>query len=185
MSNVKKKFYKRWWFWLIVIVLVGGAIASGSESDAKKVDDNKPKAEASKDESKETENKVQKFKVGDTVEIKDYKVRVNKVTTSKGGEIIQPKKGNEFLKVDVTVENISKETQNVSSVLMFKVVDKDGRSYDQAITENQNGQLDGEVGPGRKITGEYVVEVPKGSKGLELEFDSSLISSGQVIVDLN
>ena len=35
------------------------------------------------------------------------------------------------------------------------------------------------------MTGAYVVEVPKGTTGLEVEFDGSLLSSGQVIVKLN
>lgn len=182
MSN-KKRFYKRWWFWVIVVIIVLGAAGSGASS-------NKPQKVESKttttdsDKSNDT-NKVETFKVGDTVKTNDFKITVNKVTVSNGGEVIKPKKGNEFLKTDITVENISKEEQAVSSVMMFKVVDKDGRSYEQAFTENQNGQLDGKVGPGRKITGEYIVEVPKGAKGLQLEFDSSLISSGQVVVNLN
>lgn len=45
--------------------------------------------------------------------------------------------------------------------------------------------MDGEVGPGRKITGVYVVEVPKGTNGLELEFNGSLLLGEQVIVKLN
>ncbi|ELC8400432.1 DUF4352 domain-containing protein [Clostridium perfringens] len=131
------------------------------------------------------EQQVETFKVGDTIQTKDFKITVNKVETSEGGEFVKPKDGNEFIKVDITIENTSKEEQNVSSMIMFKVVDKDGRSYNQAIVEDQNGQLDGKVAPGRKMTGEYVVEVPKGATGLQLEFDSSLLTSGQVIVDLN
>ena len=142
------------------------------------------KVDAQKQEQKQ-ENKTETFKIGDTVKTKNFNITVNKVDTSNGGDFIKPKDGKEFLKVDITVENISDQSQSVSSVMMFKVVDKDGRSYDQAFTENQNGQLDGEVGAGRKMTGEYIVEMPKGATGLQLEFDSSLLTGGQVIVDLN
>lgn len=180
----KKKFYKRWWFWLIAIIVVGGIAAGSGEDKAKKVSSNENIKTSSKEEVKESK-KTETFKVGDTIEIKDFKVTVNKVTTSSGGEFLKPKDGNEFLNVDITLDNISDQAQHVSSILMFKVVDKDGRAYSQAITENQNGQLDGEIGAGRKMTGEYVVEVPKGTVGLQLEFDSSLLSSGQVVVDLN
>ncbi|MEG2108136.1 DUF4352 domain-containing protein [Clostridium sp.] len=176
-----KSIFKRWWFWLIVIIIVGGAINASNKP--KKVESTGTAQEQNKDSKKE--DSIQTYKVGDTIEVKDFKVKVNKVSISNGGEVIKPQKGNEFVKVDVTVENISKEEQTVSSVLMFKVVDKDGRSCNQAITENQKGQLDGNVAPGRKITGEYVVEAPKGAKDLELQFDSSLLSSGQVIVKLN
>ena len=71
---------------------------------------------------------------------------------------------------------------------MFKVVDKDGRAIEYSImgqTAAKAGQMDGTVGAGRKLTGVYVVEVPKGATGLELEFDSSFLSSGQVVVKLN
>ena len=54
----------------------------------------------------------------------------------------------------------------------------------QSIVDDANGQLDGTIGAGRKISGEYVVEVPTGATGLELQFDSSLIGN-QIIVTLN
>ncbi|MBO3333490.1 DUF4352 domain-containing protein [Clostridium perfringens] len=163
---------------LSAIVISGALVGCGSDTP-KKVEDQNQKQE------QQQESKVETFKVGDTIQTKDFKITVNKVETSEGGEFVKPKDGNEFIKADITIENTSKEEQNVSSMIMFKVVDKDGRSYNQAIVEDQNGQLDGKVAPGRKMTGEYVVEVPKGATGLQLEFDSSLLTGGQVIVDLN
>ncbi len=184
MAKEKKSIFKRWWFWLIVIIIIGGIIGSGSNKP-KKVDSSAQVKQEQNQDKKDESNETKTFKVGDTIQTKDFKIRVNKVTTSNGSEYVKPEKGNEFVKVDITVENISKEEQNISSVLMFKVVDKDGRSCEQAITDNQKGQLDGKVAPGRKMTGEYIVQAPKGQKGLELQFDSSLISNGQVIVTLN
>ncbi|WP_415341536.1 DUF4352 domain-containing protein [Clostridium perfringens] len=163
---------------LSAIVISSAFIGCGSDTP-KKVEDQNQKQE------QQQESKVETFKVGDTIQTKDFKITINSVEKENGGEFVKPKDGNEFLKLDITIENISKEAQSISSVIMFKVVDKDGRAYNQAFTENQNGQLDGEVGPGRKMTGEYVVEVPKGATGLQLEFDSSLLTGGQVIVDLN
>ncbi|MGG7077403.1 DUF4352 domain-containing protein [Clostridium sardiniense] len=185
MGKEKKAIFKKWWFWLIIVVVVGGAIGAGSnttENGDTPVANQEQKEDTNK---KEEANKTETFKVGDTIEVKDFKIKVNKVSSDNGGKIIKPEDGNEFIKVDVTVENISSEEKTVSSILMFKVVDKDGRECKQAITENQNGQLDGKVAPGRKITGEYAVQAPKGEKGLELQFDSSLLSSGQIIVKLN
>ena len=104
----------------------------------------------------------------------------------------KPADGNEFLKVDIVIKNILDKViknildkeQTVSSVLMFKVVDKDGRECKQEIFADSNGTLDGQVGAERKITEEYTVKVPKNSKGLELEFNSSFIDNKQVIVKL-
>ncbi|EDS79098.1 DUF4352 domain-containing protein [Clostridium perfringens] len=164
---------------LLSAMVISGALVGCGSDTPKKVEGQK------QEQQQEQQSKVETFKVGDTIQTKDFKITVNKVETSEGGEFVKPKDGNEFIKADITIENTSKEEQNVSSMIMFKVVDKDGRSYNQAIVEDQNGQLDGKVAPGRKMTGEYVVEVPKGATGLQLEFDSSLLTSGQVIVDLN
>ncbi|KEH85157.1 hypothetical protein Z965_10500 [Clostridium novyi A str. BKT29909] len=184
-QKIKKPFYKKWWFWVIVVIVGIGAIgANGSKDDPKKVGETSAKVADKKTES----NKPKVFKVGDIIELKNLKVTVNKVYNVKGNEISKPKDGNEFIAVDCTVENISKEEQAVSSLAMFKVVDKDGRACEYSITGQtaaNAGQMDGQIAPGRKLTGVYVVEVPKGTKGLELEFDSSLILGGQVIVKLN
>lgn len=133
-------------------------------------------------------NETKTFKVGDVVQLKDFKVTVNKVYNVKGDEFTKPKDGNEFIAVDCTVENISDKEQTISSIMMFKVVDKDGRACEYSATGQvaaKAGQMDGTVGVGRKLTGVYVVEVPKGQTGLELEFNSSLFTGGQVIVKLN
>lgn len=137
----------------------------------------------------ETKAPVQtSFKVGDIIKLNEYKVTVNKVYVVPPSDLATPAEGNEFLAVDCTVENTSEKAQNISSLMMFKVVDKDGRSCDYSlmgIVAAKAGQLDGEIGVGRKITGVYVVETKKGTTGLELEFDGSLFSSGQIVVKLN
>lgn len=180
----KKKFYKKWWFWVIAVVIIGAIGSSGSKNEPQKVGETT--ATSTKTEEKKNEPKI--FKVGDVVQLKDFKVTVNKVYNVKGDDFSKPKDGNEFIAVDCTLENISDKEQAVSSMLMFKVVDKDGRACEYSLlglTAAKAGQLDGKIGPGRKMSGAYVVEVPKGTTGLELEFNSSFISSGQLIVKLN
>ncbi|MFL0245540.1 DUF4352 domain-containing protein [Candidatus Clostridium stratigraminis] len=136
----------------------------------------------------DTKSETKTFKVGDVVQLKNLKITVNKVYTVKPTDVFKPADGKDFFAVDCTIENTSKDSQAISSMIMFKVVDKDGRSCEYSITglsAANAGQLDGEVGAGRKMTGVYVVEVPKGQTGLELEFDSSFLTGGQVIVKLN
>lgn len=186
----KKPFYTRWWFILIVVFVIIGALGSGgskkdnSTTTANKTNDSS--SISSSTDSKE-KNTTKNYSVGDTVELKDYKVTVNGVrtVTQDNTGYIKAEEGKEFFLVDCTVENTSSKDQAVSSIMMFKIVDKDGRSYDQALFTDANGQLDGTVGSGRKITGEYCVQVPQGQTGLELEFNSSLINNQQIIVSLN
>ena len=125
------------------------------------------------------------FKVGDTIKLNDYTVKVNSASVVKNSnEFIVPKAGNEFFAVDCTITNTSNSEQTISSLMMFKIVDKDGRACEMSIG-GEGGQLDGSIGAGRKMTGVYTVEAPKGTTGLELEFDGSLFSAGQIIVKLN
>ncbi|EJE7235932.1 DUF4352 domain-containing protein [Clostridium botulinum] len=189
-KKVKKPLYKKWWFWILIFI-VGIGIGAGAGSiidEPQKVGQTSAKVQDKSTETSTETNKSKVFKIGDVVKLKDFKVTVNKLYKVKGDELSQPQPGNEFIAVDCSVENISNEQQAVSSVMMFKVVDKDGRECEESIgglTAAKAGQMDGEIGPGRKITGVYVVEVPKGTTGLELEFNGSLLLGGQVIVKLN
>jgi len=172
---------------IIALVIIGGIAAAGGENEPKKVGENNTATTSTSNvENKKAETKI--FKVGDVVQLNDFKITVNKVYTVKGDDFAKPKDGNEFVAIDCTVENISDKEQVVSSIVMFKVVDKDGRACEYSLTGQtaaKAGQMDGTVGAGRKMTGVYVVEVPKGTTGLELEFNSSLLTGGQVIVKLN
>lgn len=180
----KKSIFKRWWFWVIVIIVIAGIVGANSNSP-KKVGEKAAPTTTTSSKPADTESKTKIFKVGDIIQLKEYKVTVNKIRADNGGDMMKPADGNEYFYVDCTIENISKEQQTVSSMMMFKVEDSDGRSYEQAIPEHQNGQLDGDVSAGQKITGEYVVEVPKKKTGLRLVFDSSVLTGGQIIVQLN
>ena len=187
-EKVKKPFYKKWWFILIVVIVVLGVVAgaNGSDDKPKKADTTQSEDKAdNKEEKKEESNAPQIFNIGDVIESDDFKITVNGVRTATVDSTgyYKPKDGNEFFLVNVTLENISDEEKNVSSVMMFKVVDQNGTSYDMSIFPDAQGSLDGTVAPTRKMTGEYCVEVPQGTTGLELEFED--IFSKQVIVKLN
>lgn len=169
---------------LAVIIVIGVMVNSGNDKPTLVTPTaTKP---AVTEKAVVAEPVAKNFKVGDTVKLNDYTVKVNKASVIKStNEFIVPKAGKEFFAVDCTITNTSATEQVISSMLMFKVVDKDGRACDFTITDGGGGQLDGTVGAGRKMTGVYTVEAPKGATGLELEFDASFISSGQVIVKLN
>lgn len=178
-----KPFYKKIWFWIVAVIIAAGIGGAGSDEPKVVSEGDESTIETSQIQQNNT-SKVKTFKIGDVIELNDFRITVNGIRTSNGSQFIKPSEGNEYLYVDATVENISNEEQTVSSVMMFKVVDQDGRAMNQSIVDDANGQLDGTVGAGRKISGEYVVEVPTGATGLELQFDSSLIGN-QIIVALN
>lgn len=187
MEKKKKPFYKKWWFWLIAVIVVVGI--AGGDSDEPKVVETGGTAANSGEEATTEESSTQPttFNIGDTIELNNFRVTVNGIRTSMGKDFFVPEEGKEFFIVDVTVENISDSDQTISSIMMFDIVDPDGRKLQQSVSAFGliNGQLDGTVGAGRKITGEYAVEVPQGQTGLELEFNASLFTGKQIIVTLN
>lgn len=172
----------------IGLLFTGCTVDETDDVPVKVSDEQSASSTTSKSASKaeDAKPKVETFKIGDTVSVHDYNIRVNSIRTDNGDSegIVTPNSGNEFLYVDCTVENKSAETQTVSSVMMFKVQDADGRSYDWDIGTNK-GQLDGDVASGRKITGEIAVQVPKGKTGLQLVFDADITGDQQVYVQLN
>jgi hypothetical protein len=178
---------------ICVVIIIGGIGSLGKDNKPTLVEPTKmaevsTPVVAGKEVAAPVAEDTKTFKVGDTVKLKNLQLKVNKIYIVKGDQYNKPEAGNEFFAVDCTIENISSEEQAISSVMMFKVVDKDGRACEMSITGMVSanvGQLDGSIGVGRKMSGAYVVEVPKGTKGLELEFDASLFSSGQIIVKLN
>lgn len=126
----------------IIAIIVASAVLN-SKNVVKEVDSF---SNSNKDQVKE-DNTTQVFKVGYTIKTKRFKIRVNKVSKSNYVDFIKPKSGNEFIKVSITIENISKEEQLVSTVMMFIVVVKDWRELNKVFTENQNGKLDDKVAP--------------------------------------
>ena len=127
---------------------------------------------------------LQKFKVGDVIEIGQLRFTVHGVREDKGNQFLHPPQGKRWIVVDATIENLSDKPTTISSLLMFKLADADGRRYDITLGPELRGHLDGELAPGSKMRGEVAFEVPKDAKGLELIFQPNIFGFGQAIVVL-
>jgi len=125
------------------------------------------------------------FKVGDVVTVgTNWQVTVNNVKTSTGDDVTQPKAGNTFFEVSVTLKNISSQEQNVSSLIFWSLKDNTGQKYDETIVTSAPSSPDGKVAAGDKLTGTLAYEVPLAQKQFELAFTPDLTSSGQTIWNL-
>jgi len=128
---------------------------------------------------------AQHFKQGDQVKVgSTYVVTVNSVKTSQGDDVFQPKSGNTFLIVDVTVKNVSSQEQDLSSILQFTLKDSSGQKYDQTIVDGATSP-DGKIAAGDQLRGQLAYEVPKAQKSFTLAFEADITSSGQTIWDLS
>jgi len=164
----------------LVFLLIMGLVITGcgETTTPEKVDTSQPATE------NQQKTEPQYFKVGDTVKMGKLAITVNGVRQSKGTSFEKPKDGHVFVIVDATIENLGDEPASISSMLMFKMADAEGYNYGTTIFTGIKGQLDGEVGPGRKMRGEVAFEVPKDAKGLEFIFEPNLLGFGQAIFKL-
>lgn len=114
--------------------------------------------------------------VNDTVEVKDYNFTVNGVRTTDGDSLSKAEEGKQWIFIDVTIENKSTEELAVSSLLSFKLKDGDGRDQDFVFTIDLDGQMDGSVLAGEKMSGEVAFSVaPEGE--LNLYYSKDLLDS--------
>ncbi|PZN00859.1 MAG: hypothetical protein DIU76_11980 [Bacillota bacterium] len=161
---------------LMSVVLLGALLTGCSESQVQKVD-NQGQAQQQQNQQQQ-QQQPQVFKVGDTVQFDNLHITVHGARTSKGSEFEKPQQG-KFLIVDVTVENKGNEPATVSQLMQTKLQDDQGRSYTPIIFSGAKGQLDGEVGPGRKLRGEVVFDVPNAAH-YEFIFENPF-TTGQAI----
>ena len=151
------------------------------EKDTKDTSD----TESNENNSK-NKNKPKSYSVGEVIELDNMLVHINDVKTSNGSnEFDAPKEGYKYLILDISINNKTDDFVNISSMLMFNLVNKNGLSYELSLMAPTRGSLDGGIGPGRKIRGEIAFEVPKDKSDFELEIDPEFWSYGISIVKIN
>ncbi len=110
-------------------------------------------------------------KVGQAVQAgPNYSITVNSVKTNTGDEFNQPKAGNIYIIIDVTVKNTSSSPQDVSSFINFELQDSTGQKYDEAITDIGTPPDQTGLPAGRLIRGQLVYEVPASMHQFTLSF---------------
>ncbi|MGL4382585.1 MAG: DUF4352 domain-containing protein, partial [Bacilli bacterium] len=124
----------------------------------------------------------QVFNIGDVIEVEDFKITVLGTRRDMGKEYLPPTDGFEFYYVNISVENISKKDQLVSSSL-FAIYNDQGQKMEMNYFANTQGNLFLDtISSGRSVIGEYAIEVPIGAVGYELEFDANMFTTGTKIL---
>jgi hypothetical protein len=130
--------------------------------------------------------------IGQTGQAGDFKVTVNKVTHTKQGTVA-PDAGKEYVIVNLTVENISKEAKAFSTLLYLTLYDGANNKYDISLfgpnieileTTIKNQNAEGRVDPGKSVTGDVAFEVADNATGLKLEY-SSIFPEGKATFKLD
>lgn len=156
---------------LLGVVLVVSLAACDLEQPSKEENQSKPVAESSVE-------KEDTFSLNETAVFSNLKFTANEIKESNGEGFFTPDDGNVFVAVNFTVENISDEEQNISSILLFDAY-VDDEKCEYSVNANcafDSGTLDGSIAPGKKMTGWYALEVPKDWSNLEMHVSSNWLS---------
>jgi len=151
------------------------AIASSSSDTPKK------ETEGSSDSSKQEASKNEVFALTETAVFSDLKITANEIKRSNGSEFNKPSSGKTFVGVKFTIENISEEEKQISTLLLFDAYADDVKcDYSiGAALEFSDGTLDGSLSPGKKMVGYYALEVPVTTKKITLEVKSTWLSNSK------
>ena len=124
-------------------------------------------------------NKKTTFGINETAVFENLKISATEIQVSNGVDYFTPEEGNVFVGVKFVIENISQETQGISSLLLFEgYVDDVKCDYSfSAACAFDEGTLDGDIASGKKMVGWYALEVPAEWSSIELVVQPDLLAS--------
>ncbi len=191
-ADLRNWFVKHKVLTIILVIIVFGIIVSVSSDKSQKVSstqDTGTKVDATQTKTEEatsTDNSV--YKVGDSVKLGGAILTVSKVETSNGGAYSKPQAGNQWVNLNITIENTEASEQYVTTMGQMFLRDGDGNSYQVAVTdktmESVNNSLDGTIIAKSKRTGWVGFEVKKGVKNLQFQYNGSMWGGNNIVVDL-
>ena len=129
-------------------------------------------------DSQMTENNIT-FGLNETAVFTNLKFTATEIKESREEGVFEPKNGNVFVGIKFTVENISDEEQNISSLLLFEgYVDDVKCEYSFAASAAfDEGTIDGSLAPGKKLVGWYPLELPEDWSKIELSVKADWLSN--------
>ena len=119
------------------------------------------------------------FGLNESAVFEKLKFVATEIKETQGTNFFVPEEGNVFVGVKFEIENISQETQTVSTLLLFDgYVDyvKCDYSFSAACAFDE-GTLDGELAAGKKLVGWYALEVPANWQEIELNIQDTWLSN--------
>lgn len=194
MNNNAKPWYKVWWIWVIIgiafFILVDViAVSANTSGDSSSSSDVKTTQGTAKDASSDDAKKVlsKQYKVGETIDYKGYKVKVNDIKYSDGDEFETPKSGNKYIAINVTIENDTDQKQDYNEYDFKLSADGNAKDLDAftGIDEYDDNGIDiGTLEKGAKVTGYLVGEANPNVK-LKLQYQPNYFDNNTVDIDLN
>ena len=167
---------------IIAVLIVLGVIGSLG-SGAKKVGSN------DNSQTNKTAAQPQSYKVGDKVQLGTIILTVNSVENSQGGQYTKPQAGNQYVNLNVTMENTGKDQEYITTMGQMFVLDSNKNQSQVAITDRSIENpgvvtLDGALLAGSKKSGWVGFEVPTTATGLKFQYNASFYNDKSITVNL-
>ena len=157
---------------MALLLLFSFAACSVSDEPTKEINN------AESENSVQTATSETDYGLNETAVFKNLKFTATEIKESSGTDFFEPESGKTFVGVKFTIENISNETQTVSSLMLFSAYANDVKcdySFSAACAFDE-GTLDGDVSAGKKLVGWYAMEVPADWSKIDLEVKSEWLS---------
>jgi len=169
---------------MLLVAIFAAGCAEQKQNDQNGVNNNQNNGDT---ESKEkgTENIV--FKAGETAEIGDVVFALNGIRYEEGDESWAPEEDQKWIVFDCTVENKSSETIFVTTITpanTFQLYDTEGYSKETTVIATSKGNLNTEIAPGRKVSGEVAYVINEEETDWEFVFNPGL-DTGQAVYEIN
>lgn len=137
---------------LLSAALILGLVLAGCSSAENSTDEN---SEVPKEEVK----KNSKAGIGETVTTDGAKITINSAESLDQLDDMYStpdrlEEGKKYELIDITIENLTDEEMKISSMMCFTLKDGDGREQDYELPVGADGQMDGEILPGEKMSGQ-------------------------------
>jgi hypothetical protein len=156
---------------LIVIVAVASQAGKGGQPTPATSQATQPASTSQQPQPTAKPTQPSGNTIGKAVQVGNtWVVTINSAKTHAGSEFSQPKSGNTYLVVDVTLKNISSSNQTASSLLMFNLKDQTGQTYTDTFADFAKASPDGNVSAGGLLRGEIVYEVPSSMHAFTFSF---------------
>lgn len=169
---------------LFVLLIIISAVSGGS----KKVGTTDQQA-SQQPQQQNQQNPQESYKVGDKIQMDKIILSVNEIQTSQGGQYTKPSEGNQWLNLNLTIENTGQDQQFITTLGQMFVIDDQNNQYQASVTdkrlENPGSMgLDGAIIASAKKTDWVGFEVRKTAKGLKFQYNASFYSNKKILVDL-
>jgi len=123
--------------------------------------------------------------VGDRVESGGIALTLNSVSTAtRIDDLWTPDDGNVFVVVDVTVENVDRDSAAYNP-LYFSIKDSDGFEYTTAIAAPDPTLKSGDLPLGDKTRGNVAFELKEGATGLVMSYEPLVLLGGYQEIRFN